>query len=342
MSSQKKDENAPVQETLGQADQLAARTAKSGIGLDQATVNMLAVVAVFVVEVLFDGLFPHDLIAQQPVKRRSPASGQKHVGLEESPEEKTPELGRRSIGQKRRVDRIAWAGNDEALELAPAKAADIKPELVHIRHQPEKWLDQTIPITGLPGRVEVVETLLDRGTIVVLPRLFRVKSRPDVLELTKHLRHLPLTRAEMPEGQVGNSRASGLPRPRNLELRTTGVGRSDVSLQAVAPGLDEKPLDEGGLRSAFVQSVPCHPCPQTFEERPGFRTGLERGKFPAPLGAQKVIVEQGLGGHRWDKSRKWGCWQAERNGREAGIPHLGLAAKRRSRRAIVNTRTPGF
>jgi hypothetical protein len=49
-----KDEDAAVEKTLGEADQLAARASEVWICLNESVIDELAIVAVFAVEIFFD------------------------------------------------------------------------------------------------------------------------------------------------------------------------------------------------------------------------------------------------------------------------------------------------
>ena len=85
------DENAAIEEALGEADELAARASEVRVRLDESVIDELPVFPVFAVEVLLDGFLADDLVAQQAVERGSTALGEQHVGLEESPEDEAAE-----------------------------------------------------------------------------------------------------------------------------------------------------------------------------------------------------------------------------------------------------------
>ena len=128
-----KDEDAAVEKTLGEADQLAARASEVWICLNESVIDELAIVAVFAVEIFFDGFLTNDLIAQQAIDLGRAASGEQHVGLEEPPENEAAKGSSWGFREQGWLGGGAGVCEHEALILAAAEAAHVEPELIHVR-----------------------------------------------------------------------------------------------------------------------------------------------------------------------------------------------------------------
>lgn len=177
-------------------------------------------------------------------------------------------------------------GDDEALALSPTEAADVNPELVHVRDEREGRLDKGITVAVLPGRLKIVKALVHGGAIVLLTELAGIEAGTNVLELAKNLGDAITTRSETAKGQISEPRSTRLAGAGHFELRAAGIDVVGlcVSLQAVAPGFDKKALDEGGFRCAFGQLFARGPGAQASQQGIGFGTVLERQEFGVPLG----------------------------------------------------------
>ncbi len=289
------DENAAVEEALGEADELAARAGEVGVGFNERVIDEFPVVAVFAVEVFFDGFLADDLIAQKAVEMWCAALGEQHVRLEEPPEGEAAEGGGRCVREQGWFGGGGGTADDEALELPAPEAAGVEAEFVHVRDKREERFGECVAVARLPGGLEVVEALLDGRAGVAFAGLFGIEAGADVLELAEHLRGA--VAAEVAEGEVGEAHAAGLARAGKFVLRAASEGGGFVTLQVIAPGFDEEALDEGGLGGAFGKKITGGPCAEAGEEGVGCGAGFEGVEFGAPLGAEEGVFEERLGGH---------------------------------------------
>jgi hypothetical protein len=144
---------------------------------------------------------------------------------------------------------------------------------------------------GIP---QIVPRLEHRRTRVALSVLGLVQVALDVLELADDLRCLREAGAKLADGKVRFAGAAPGSGAGDREFRVKMVALSPQPIGAIAPGLDEEPLDERTFGLGFAAEFTPAPVRQPLAQRLILAARAIVLIFIMQLGLQEFSVEQRL------------------------------------------------
>ena len=154
------DEDAAVQEPLGELDELAAGAAEAGVGGDDRAKDGFTVLLILPVEPPLELSLQHPLAVQNPAQTALARCGEQHLAAEE-PREQKALVGGLVAGVDQRngpLERL----EHEALRAGIADPARVEAELVHVRDDAPRGLHAEMNVRLIELVLEVVEALLHR------------------------------------------------------------------------------------------------------------------------------------------------------------------------------------
>src|SRR5450756_454866 len=154
------DEDAPVQEPLGELDEFAAGAAEARVGGNDRAKDSLTELLVLAVELPLELSLQHPLTVQDPGQATLTRFGEQHLAAEKPREQEALICGLvTGIDQRNgALKRLEY----EALRAGIADLACVEPELVHVGHDAPRWLHAEMNVRPVEFVFEVVEALLHR------------------------------------------------------------------------------------------------------------------------------------------------------------------------------------